>query len=144
MKRRREAPCSAQKRVTDFFRAPTEPIDWRLVERPGDAVAFEDCVAVGALPLPLLGFGTYALGRHAAKAVSDALQVGYRLIDTAQVYERGRTEQAVGKALKAARQKVFVTTKVWRPEGFEKTMAACEQSLKSLGGENELERNSNC
>ena len=81
----------------------------------------------------VLGFGTYALGRNAPKAVAEALAAGYRLIDTAQIYERGRTEQAVGQALQAARQKVFVTTKVWRPESFEKTLKACEQSLKPLG-----------
>lgn len=87
--------------------------------------------------LPVLGFGTYRLGRQAAQGiVAEALKVGYRLIDTAQVYDQGSIESAVGAALRHSgllRSSVFISTKVWRSShGFEKTLQACQQSLKRL------------
>eukprot|EP00438_Fugacium_kawagutii_P001733 Skav204124 [mRNA] locus=scaffold5190:281311:282364:- [translate_table: standard] len=88
--------------------------------------------------MPVLGFGTYRLGRGGAQGiVANALKAGYRLIDTAQVYDQGSIESAVGAALKQSglpRSSVFISTKVWRTShGFEKTLKACNQSLARLG-----------
>jgi len=64
--------------------------------------------------IPLIGLGTWELrGRSCARLVDQAIQLGYRHIDTAQVYEN---EREVGEGLRAsgiARHEVFVTTKVW-------------------------------
>src|ERR1700709_1744341 len=64
--------------------------------------------------IPAIGLGTGELrGRACARLVEQALKLGYRHIDTAQVYEN---EREVGEGLRAAgidRDEVFVTTKVW-------------------------------
>ncbi|CAE7027860.1 unnamed protein product [Symbiodinium natans] len=88
--------------------------------------------------MPVCGFGTYRLGRQMAQGiVANALKAGYRLIDTAQVYDQGHTERSVGAALRQSglsRSEVFLSTKLWRSShGYENTLKACSQSLKRLG-----------
>jgi len=85
--------------------------------------------------LPVAGFGTYKLKKGEAKGpILDALRAGYRLIDTAQVYEN---EADVGDALRESgisRDDVIIETKVWRSShGYDRTMKAFKQSLKKLG-----------
>src|SRR5204863_2730376 len=67
------------------------------------------------------------------RSVVDAIQTGYRLIDTAQSYEN---EEAVGKAIKRSgvgREELFITTKVWiQSNGYEGTKKAFENSLNRL------------
>ncbi|MDQ2080737.1 aldo/keto reductase [Xanthobacteraceae bacterium Astr-EGSB] len=64
--------------------------------------------------IPALGLGTWKLsGRHCARLVQQALRLGYRHIDTAEMYEN---EREVGEGLRASgvrRDEVFITTKVW-------------------------------
>src|ERR1700684_2977855 len=64
--------------------------------------------------IPLLGLGTWELrGRECARVVEQALRLGYRHLDTAQLYEN---EREVGEGLRASgikRNDVFVTTKLW-------------------------------
>lgn len=85
--------------------------------------------------MPLLGFGVFQIPDQAIceKAVRDALETGYRLIDTAASY---LNEEAVGRALKASgipRGDLFITTKLWvQDAGYEKTQAAFERALKRL------------
>lgn len=85
--------------------------------------------------MPILGFGVFQMAdqNECEKSVSAALEIGYRLIDTAAVY---MNETAVGNAIKrsgVAREDLFVTTKVWvQDAGFEKTKRAFEKSLKKL------------
>ena len=75
--------------------------------------------------VPKLGFGTWEiLGRDCEEAVDDALEIGYRHIDTAQAYEN---EAEVGKALAASgvpRNELFLTTKLWRDEFARRPRAA--------------------
>lgn len=85
--------------------------------------------------LPAVGFGTYKLKNdEVAEPVLNALKAGYRLIDTAQVYEN---EKGVGEALRRSglpRSEVVIEDKVWRSShGYERTMKAFNQSLKKLG-----------
>jgi len=85
--------------------------------------------------MPAVGFGTYKMkNADVGSPVLAALKAGYRLIDTAQVYEN---EQGVGEAIRKSglgRGDVFIETKVWRSShGYERTMKACNQSLKKLG-----------
>lgn len=81
--------------------------------------------------LPLLGFGTWQIdGDIAYRAVLDALELGYRHIDTATIYGN---EAAIGSALVesgVARESVFVTTKV--PGNATDARATLEQSLSDL------------
>ena len=86
--------------------------------------------------MPSRGFGVFQIPNLAEceQAVSDALKVGCRLIDTASVYSN---EKAVGAAIAKSgidRKEIFVTTKAWVLEmGYEKTMQAFEDSLRRLG-----------
>jgi len=84
--------------------------------------------------MPVVGFGTYKLKKgEAFGPVLQAFRVGYRLIDTAQIYDN---EADVGKALTQSgipRDRVFLETKVWRSShGYERTLKACQASLKKL------------
>lgn len=85
--------------------------------------------------MPLLGFGVFQIADLAEceRAVSDALSVGYRLLDTAASYGN---EQAVGNAIKRSgikREELFVTTKLWIADaGDDKTRRAFDRSMKRL------------
>lgn len=84
--------------------------------------------------MPVLGFGVYQVDPGKVEnVVLDALQTGYRLIDTAAVYEN---EAGVGRALQKSgipRKELFITTKVWvQDAGYEKTKKAFERSLQKL------------
>ncbi len=84
--------------------------------------------------IPALGLGTYqAMGSTATKIVQQALQEGYRHIDTAQMYDN---EEAVGQGIKesaVSRDEVFLVTKVW-PSNLskDKFMPSVEESLRKL------------
>lgn len=84
--------------------------------------------------MPVLGFGVYQIEPGKVEdVVLNALQTGYRLIDTAAVYEN---EAGVGRALQKSgipREELFITTKVWvQDSGYEKTKKAFERSLQKL------------
>lgn len=86
--------------------------------------------------MPLLGFGVYQIpdAAECERSVRDALDIGYRLIDTAAVY---MNEEAVGRAVRGsglAREQVFVTTKLWiQDAGYEKAKKAFDTSARKLG-----------
>jgi len=87
------------------------------------------------LPMPMLGFGTNTLkGPTCERCVSDAISVGYRLIDTANIYGN---EESVGAGIKQSgikREKLFITSKLWVDDyGYESTKKAFETSLNKLG-----------
>lgn len=85
--------------------------------------------------MPILGFGVFQVSdlKICEKAVTDAIEVGYRLFDTASVYEN---EEAVGNAIKKCgikREEFFITSKVYMPEmGYENTKKAFENTLSKL------------
>lgn len=86
--------------------------------------------------IPILGFGVYQISdaTQCEQCVVDAIQSGYRLIDTAAYYQN---EQAVGKGIKRSgirREELFITTKLWiQRNGFEGAKKSFEASLKRLG-----------
>jgi methylglyoxal/glyoxal reductase len=86
--------------------------------------------------IPLLGLGVYQSppGKTTERAVSYALKIGYRHIDTASIYGN---ESDVGNALRQSglrREEVFITTKVWNSDqGYDSTLQSCERSLRRLG-----------
>lgn len=85
--------------------------------------------------MPVLGFGVYQIPDQAEceRCVLDAVEVGYRSIDTAQAYGN---EEAVGRAIAKSgvpRDEFFITTKVWISNaGYEKAGASIDESLKKL------------
>jgi len=85
--------------------------------------------------MPLLGFGVFQVPdpEECERSVYEAIQTGYRLIDTAAAYGN---EEAVGKAIKrsgVARKELFITTKLWiQDAGHENTKRAFERSLQRL------------
>ena len=84
--------------------------------------------------MPMIGFGTYQMPKRITqRCVEDALQLGYRHIDTAQCYGN---EHEVGLAVKASglrREEVFVTTKLWGGRSYGDTMRSIEQSVREIG-----------
>lgn len=87
------------------------------------------------LEMPLLGFGVFQITDHdeCKMAVKEALNTGYRMIDTAACYGN---EKAVGEAVKESgirREDVFLVSKVWiQDAGYEKTMTSFEKTLHNL------------
>lgn len=84
--------------------------------------------------MPLLGLGVYNMhSREGEEAITTALEVGYRLIDTAAVYGN---EREVGNAVRNStvpREEIFVTTKVWNhQQGYDSTLRAFEGSQRKL------------
>lgn len=84
--------------------------------------------------MPMLGYGVYQTPpQETERCVLDAIDVGYRSIDTAQAYGN---EEGVGSALMKCglpREEFFITTKVWISNaGYEKAKASIEESLKKL------------
>ncbi len=85
--------------------------------------------------MPYFGLGVYLSkdGNEVIQAVGDALDYGYRHIDTASIY---KNEKGVGEAIRNSsvkREDIFVVSKVWNSDqGFETTMKAYDESLKRL------------
>jgi 2,5-diketo-D-gluconate reductase A len=85
--------------------------------------------------MPILGFGVFQVPdpEECERSVYEAIQAGYRLIDTAAVY---LNEEAVGRAIKRSgvpREELFITTKLWvQDAGYESAKKAFERSLERL------------
>ncbi|MDD7693539.1 MAG: aldo/keto reductase [Limosilactobacillus sp.] len=84
--------------------------------------------------IPCVGYGTFKTPADVAEqAVADAIEVGYRLIDTAAVYGN---EEAVGKGIRDSgidRHRLFVTSKLWNTErGYESTKKALDETLQKM------------
>ncbi|MEH6765832.1 MAG: aldo/keto reductase [Aequorivita antarctica] len=85
--------------------------------------------------MPILGFGVFQIpnAKECEQAVVNAIESGYRLIDTAASY---MNEEAVGNAIKKSdvpREELFITTKLWvQDAGYENTLKAFEKSLNKL------------
>ena len=87
--------------------------------------------------MPMIGYGVYQVDpAECERCVSDALKVGYRMIDTAQAYHN---EEGVGAAIAKSgipREKLFIVTIVWISNyGYEKAKASIDESLRKLGTE---------
>lgn len=84
--------------------------------------------------MPILGYGVYQVTKdECERCVLDALNAGYRLIDTAQSYFN---EEEVGSAIEKSgipREEIFLTTKVWIEHyGYEETLKSIEESMRKL------------
>lgn len=88
------------------------------------------------IKMPVIGFGVWRIpeGEEVVNAVKCALNAGYRIIDTAMIYNN---EEGVGRAIKESgipREEIFVTTKLWNvDQGYENALKAIDVSLAKLG-----------
>lgn len=95
----------------------------------------KDVMLNNGIKMPIAGFGVFQIPdlEECERAVLDAIEVGYRLIDTAQAYGN---EEAVGRAIQKTsvpREELFITTKVWISNaGYEKAKRSIEESLKKM------------
>jgi 2,5-diketo-D-gluconate reductase A len=97
--------------------------------------SIENVILNNGVKMPILGFGTlYLNGPIGEKCVADAISLGYRLIDTATIYNN---EESVGAGIRQSginREELFVTSKVWVDDsGYENTKKAFQTSLDKLG-----------
>lgn len=83
--------------------------------------------------MPRIGYGVYQIPSVITeKCVTDALNVGYRSVDTAQYYGN---ERQIGNAVKKSelsRDEIFITTKLWGGRGYRDTVGSIDISLKAL------------
>ena len=84
--------------------------------------------------MPILGYGVFQVSpEECERCVADALEVGYRMIDTAQAYQN---EEGVGNAVKKSgipREEIFLVSKIWMTDyGYLKAKEAIDNSLKKL------------
>jgi diketogulonate reductase-like aldo/keto reductase len=91
-------------------------------------------------PVPAIGQGTWCMGEDARvrkqeiAALRAGIDLGMTLVDTAEMYGDGATEQLLGEALKGLRDQVFLVSKVYpHNAGRGRIEKACENSLKRLG-----------
>ena len=89
--------------------------------------------------VPVLGQGTWNMGENRARSAAETealrlgIELGMTLIDTAEMYGEGVTEEWLGTALKGLRERVFLVSKVYpHNAGGKKLQRACEDSLKRL------------
>ena len=86
--------------------------------------------------MPILGLGVWqvAPGKETRRAVGCALEIGYRLIDTAKLYGNERDVGAAVRESGIPREEIFVTTKLWNDDhGYETTLRAFKRSRQELG-----------
>jgi len=89
--------------------------------------------------VPVLGLGTWRMGERASeraaevKAVKLGLELGIRLVDTAEMYGEGKAEEIVGEAMGRLRDEIYLVSKVYPHNASRKgAIAACDRSLKRL------------
>jgi 2,5-diketo-D-gluconate reductase A len=106
-----------------------------IVETPWKELTMNYVTLNNGLKMPLLGFGVFQIpdAAECERAVIDAIETGYRLIDTAASY---LNEEAVGNGVRnsgVARQDLFITSKLWvQDTGYEATKAAIDKSLQRM------------
>lgn len=90
--------------------------------------------------LPSIGQGTWHMGedprkrKKEVKALQLGIELGMKVIDTAEMYANGGAEQVVGEAIQGRREEVFIVSKVYpHHAGLDRINTACENSLKRLG-----------
>jgi len=96
-----------------------------------------DCFELAnGVEIPCIGFGTFQTpdGEVCINAVLDAIEAGYRHIDTARIYGN---EKGVGEAVKKSgvpRSELFITSKLWNDDrGYERSLEAFDETLENLG-----------
>ena len=93
----------------------------------------ENITLNNGVQMPLLGYGTYQTPPHITeRCVSDALNIGYRSIDTAQCYGNEREVGLACRKSGIARSELFITTKLWACRSYRDTIESIENSLRRI------------
>src|SRR5215510_238257 len=102
--------------------------------------AMRSCKLPSGAAMPVLGLGTWRMGESARRrsaeldAIRYGLELGYPMIDTAEMYGEGGAEEIVGDAIAGLARRPFIVSKVYPHNATRAgTVAACERSLKRLG-----------
>jgi diketogulonate reductase-like aldo/keto reductase len=98
------------------------------------------CRLPSGAEIPVFGIGTWRMGESPRRrdreldALRHAIDIGYPMIDTAEMYGDGGAEEIVGAAIRGLRKRPFIVSKVYPHNATSSgTIAACERSLKRLG-----------
>lgn len=93
----------------------------------------------GGVKVPVFGLGTWRMGERRSDRAAEVaalklgLELGVRLIDTAEMYGEGMAEEIAGEAMEGLRDSIYLVSKVYPHNASRKgTVAACERSLKRL------------
>ena len=109
----------------------------RLIDRILDAVGYTEerteFILANGVSIPAVGFGSYLSTQNGSRTIKDALDAGYRYIDTASFYNN---EEEIGEVLQEyglPREDLFICSKVWHSDlGREKTRISFEESCRRL------------
>lgn len=134
MKRREFLKTTGKTALATLFMGSLGPAVWGAIGHGEENVSIPTVSLNNGVQMPILGFGTNTLrGDVGVRCVSDAISVGYRLIDTAHIYGN---EEAVGAGIETSgidRKELFITSKLWVDDaGYEGTKKAFETSLNKL------------
>ncbi|WP_297794381.1 aldo/keto reductase [uncultured Eudoraea sp.] len=135
LKRREFLKGTAKAALATAFIGPVSTKLLGAVSNSPKNISIPTVTLNNGIQMPILGFGTNTLkGSIGVQCVSDAISVGYRLIDTAHIYGN---EDAVGEGIIQSgidRKELFITSKLWVSDmGYESTKKAFERSIKKLG-----------
>ena len=135
LKRRDFLKLTGKTTLVTVFMGSIGPRVLGAISYAEENISIPEVILNNGVQMPILGFGTNTLkGDIGVRCVSDAISVGYRLIDTAHIYGN---EEAVGEGIKISgikRNKLFITSKLWVDDaGYESTKKAFETSLNKLG-----------
>ena len=134
LKRREFLKTTGKTALATLFMGSLGPGVWGAIGHGKVNVSIPTVSLNYGVKMPILGFGTNTLrGDVGVRCVSDAISVGYRLIDTAHIYGN---EEAVGEGIQTSgidRKELFITSKLWVDDaGYEGTKKAFETSLNKL------------
>ncbi|NOU97184.1 aldo/keto reductase [Paenibacillus sp. LMG 31456] len=109
------------------------------IEQIRSAISKQPVLLADGTPLPRLGQGTWNIGDDPSKRDEEirtlrlGVELGMNLIDTAEMYGEGNSEQLVGEAIKGIRDEVFIVSKVYpHNAGLTRIATSCEASLRRL------------
>lgn len=137
LKRREFLKTTGKTAFATLFMGSLGPAVWGAIGHSKENISIPTVSLNNGVKMPILGFGTNTLrGDVGVRCVSDAISVGYRLIDTAHIYGN---EEAVGEGIETSgidRKELFITSKLWVDDaGYEGTKKAFETSLNKLGSD---------
>jgi len=123
----------AKPHITEEFSLKNMRLLDRILDVSGYTGSRREFILQNGTAIPAVGFGSYLTGREDTKAITDALEAGYRYIDTAKMY---KNEEQIGEAVAASgipREEIFLCSKVWPTElGREETLLSFEASCRKL------------
>ncbi len=124
----------AEPHITEEFSIKNMRLLDRILDAAGYTETRKEFILDNGTAIPAVGFGSYLSTMNGAQTIRDALDAGYRYIDTASFYNN---EEEIGNTLREyglPRGEIFICSKVWPSDlGREKTLKSFEESCRRLG-----------